>query len=537
MKKKMLFLLFCLFFTYIMAHADLYINEVNSTGKWIEIYNNGSVDIDVSGYTVTRYNNDFSDNTATIPSGTTLAAYGFLVLYQDGSGAPVEGAIACLPYGISTDKFWSAELKDGNGVIVDNTFEVGFPQRVTVTEGKSWARETDGGVNIIAIAPTPGRSNTSPPLADSESKLYINEVNSTGKWIEIYNDEDDAIDMGGYTVARYNNDNAIAQVPIPAGTLIAAKGFLVIYQGEVAPSPIAGAVDCMNYGISSDKFWYVVLKDDEGRIVDNTFNIGFPQTVTVISGKSWARETDGAENIVALDPTPGKSNISEPDYSELKLYINEVNSTGKWIEIYNDEDNVVILRGFTVTRYNNDGGIGVAYIPDRTAIAAKGYLTIYQGGVASSPVKGAIDCMPYGISTDRFMSAILKDGEGRIVDNTFDIGNPQIVTVSDGQSWARETDGSEIIVAQSPTPGLINDYISASISIMEQNVFVYVYEGSLILPENSSQIQLYDINGHPVLSRNTIESSIRLTNIPKGIYIVRFSVSGKMFTQKIVLTY
>jgi len=537
MKQKILFTLFYLFITNVLAHAVLYINEVNSTGKWIEIYNDGTSAVDVSGYTVTRYNNDFTDNTATIPAGTTLAAEGFLVLYQDGSGSPVEGAIACLPYGISTDKFWFAVLKDNNGTILDETFDVGFPQMVVVTEGKSWARETDGGADIAAIDPTPGRSNASPPLENSELKIFINEVNSTGKWIEIYNDEDEAIEMGGYTIARYNNDNAISQVPIPAGTTVAAKGFLVLYQGEAAPSPVEGAVDCLNYGISSDKFWYVVLKDKEGRLVDNTFNIGNPQTVTVLSGKSWARETDGANNIVDLDPTPGQSNTSEPEYSELKLYVNEVNATGKWIEIYNDEDVVVDLGGYSVTRNNNDGGIGIAYIPEGTVIAAKGLLVIYQGSVAPSPVAGAIDCLPYGISANRFMNAILKDNQSRIVDKTFDLGNPQTVTVIDEDSWARETDGAAHLVALEPTPGISNNVISGTSLITEAKFFAFVYHRTLFLPENSSNIQLYSISGQLVLNRNMAESSINLINFNKGIYVVRFMVSGKWFTQKVVLSY
>ena len=684
MRHKILFTFFYLFITNILTHADLYINEVNSTGKWIEIYNSGATAVDVSGYTVTRFNNDFSDNTATIPAGATITANGFLVLYQDGAGSPVAGAIACLPYGISTDKFWSATLKDEKGTIVDETFDVGFPQMVIVTEGKSWARGTDGGAAIVALDPTPGKSNTSPPLQKSELKIFINEVNSTGKWIEIFNDENKTVDMGGYTIARYNNDNAIAQIPIPAGTTIAAKGFIVLYQGEAAPTPTAGAVDCLTYGISSDKFWYLSLKDNEGRIVDNTFNIGNPQTVTVTSGKSWARETDASETIVALDPTPGKSNISKPEFSTLKIYINEVNSSGKWIEIYNDEEEDVDLDGYTVTRNNNDGAIGLAVIPEGTTLTAKGFLTIYQGGAAPSPVKSAIDCMPYGISADKFLSAILKDDQGRIVDNTFDIGNPQTVTVSgnkswaretdgaaiivaldptpgksntsdpdiseltmyinevnpfgkwieiyndtdddieiggfsvvrindddasgtailpegtiitakgylviyqggiapspvegaidclpygisaekfvsaifkddegrlidifavgnphtvtvsEGESWARETDGAETIVASEPTPGLNNDVTSGSIIFTKEKGPVYVYGRTLFLSENISYIQLYSIMGHPVLNRSVTGISIDLTNIPQGIYIVRYTVSGKLFAKKIVLNY
>ena len=534
MKQKILFMLFYLFITNVLMHAGLYINEVNSTGKWIEIYNDGATEVDVSGYTVTRYNNDYMEHTATIPDGTTIAAKGFLVLYQSSAGSPVTGAVDCLSYGISTEKFWGVELRDSDGNMVDDTFDVGYPQQVTVTGGKSWARKTDGGATIEALDPTPGKTNTL-PLEYSDYQIYVNEVNYMGKWIEIYNDEEETIDIGGYTIARYNNDNAIAQAAIPAGTTIAAKGFLVLYQGEGAYLPVAGAVDCLTYGISSDKFWYVVLKDNESRIVDNTFNIGNPQTVTVKSGKSWARETDGAGVIVALEPTPGKSNTSEPEFSDLKIFINEVNAYGKWIEIYNDEEVDVVLDGFSITRNNNDDAIGIAILPEGTTIASKGFLALYQGSVAPPPAEGAIDCLPYGISADKFMNAILRDDQGRIVDNTFDIGDPQTVTVVEGESWARTMDGAAKIETQSPSPGESNNNQSGSSFIPEANVFVFVYDGTLILPENTSQIQLFGISGQLVLSRGVSGDTIDLSNLPKGIYIVRLTVSGKSFGQKIVL--
>ena len=516
--------------TCVWVHGALYINEVNSSGKWIEIYNDGAAAVNVGGYTVTRYNNDYTDNTATIPDGTYIAARRYIVLYQIGSGAPVTGAIACLPYGISTDKFWRVSIKDKSGDVVDDSFDVGFPQMVKVTEGKSWARVKDGGPDINASEPTPGRTNTSGELTPSELKIFINEVNSTGKWIEIYNDEDKEVDLEGYTLARYNNDNAIAQIALPVGAIIEEKGFLVLYQGEAVDPPVDGAIDCMTFGISTDKFWYVVLRDRDSRVVDNTFNIGNPQTVTVGNGKSWARETDGGATIAAFEPTPGKPNTSELEISELQIFINEVNSTGKWIEIYNDEDEEVDLGGFTVIRNNNDGGMGIAFIPEGTTIAAKGLLVLYQGGVVDSPVDGAIDCLPYGISTDRFMNVILKDDQGRIVDNTFDIGNPQTVVVVDGASWARKINGDATIMALDPTPGEENDWITEVEFIKKEDIRAYVYAGTLYLPENTSHIQLYTMSGKLIMSRAMKGTSLTLTTLPKGVYVVRMIVSGKEYT-------
>jgi len=552
MGKKLLFILAFALLTCISGYANLYINEVNSTGKWIEIYNDGSTTVDVGGYFVVRNNNDDATSAAQIPVGTTIAPKGFLTLFQgtESGGtalSPCEGAIDCLPFGISSTKFWNAILKDNNGYDVDNTFDIGNPQTVTVMGGQSWSRKTDGAATIVASDPTPGVANTTtivPPQSDL--KIYINEVNSTGKWIEIYNDEETEVNIDGFSVIRNNNDGAVGIATIPTGTTIASKGFLVIYQGTesggTALSPSDGAIDCLSYGISSSKFMSAVLKDGEGKVVDNTFDIGNPQTVTVNGEKSWARKTDGDAMIVALDPTPGIANTTTilPPYSDLKIYVNEVNSTGKWIEIYNAEETDINVSGYTVTRSNNDGATNKATIPTGTTIASKGFLVIYQGtesgGTALSPCDGAIDCLPFGISSTKFWNAILKDEQGQIVDDTFDIGNPQTVTVSDDQSWARETDGAATVAALDPTPGSRNDGSTGLFQIANQgNVLASVHAGILKLPVNTSSIQLYSISGKTVLNRNIAETLIDLTNFPKGFYIIKLTNLGKSFTQKIVL--
>ena len=384
----------------------------------------------------------------------------------------------------------------------------------------------------MSLEPTPGKPNVSTPET-SDLKIFINEVNSTRKWIEIYNDEDADLDIGKYTVTRNNNTGNVAIAYIPEGVTIAAKGFVTLYQGGVVSSPVPDAIDCLPYGISSDRFISAILKDDQGRLVDNTFDIGDPPAVIVNGGKSWARKTDGSDTIVALDPTPGKSNTSGYEMSDLKIYINEVNATGKWVEIYNDEDEDIDVGGFGVIRHNNDDASGITIIPDKTILAAKGFLALYQAG-NPSPVKGALNCLAYGISADKFMGIILKDARERLIDTTFNIGNPQTVLVLDDYSWARETDGAQKIVALAPTPGLPNHITSNLVINTDKQAFVRA--GTLILPANTSSVQLYTFSGQLVLSRNNSTPSIELKDLPNGIYIVRMTVSGLSHTQKIVLT-
>ena len=528
------------------SEFKVFVNEVNSTGKWIEFYNDENVTVDLSGFNVIRTNNDGTNNFY-LPAKTTIAAKGFLVIFQGPksggtSPSPVNGALDCMPFGISTDRFLSVVLVDTKGLYTDKTFNIGDPQTVTVTGGKSWARETDGAKNIVALDPTPGNPNSN-ELTPSEYKIFVNEVNSTGKWIEFFNGSDKEVNMGEFTITRSNYDGT-SVASIPSSAKIAPKGFLVIYEGTASggtsPSPVEGAIDCMTFGISTDRFMNVVLRDNKGLIADNTFDIGYPQTVTVSSGKSWARETDGAKKILALEPTPGKSNSTQLPHSDLKIFINEVNSTGKWIEIYNSEDKVVNVGGFTVIRNNNDGGMSVAPIPAGKTIAPKGFLVLYQGtasgGTSPSPVDGAIDCLTYGISSDRFMSAVLKDNNGLLVDESFDIDNPQKVQVTGSESWARKTDGSSEIVAQKATPGLPNNtYTNLNpVEIERENIFASIHGGVLWLPEKTTSVKMYGISGNLVLDKEITDTSIDLSGLQKGFYVVRMVVSGKVYGRKVV---
>ena len=341
--------------------------------------------------------------------------------------------------------------------------------------------------------------------------------------------------MGGFTVTRNNNDGGTSIAIIPDGITIEAKGYLVIYQGGTVSSPVEGAIDCMPFGISMEKFMSAILKDKEGRIVDNSFDIGNPQTVKVSDVISWARETDGSAIIIDQEPTAGKSNTSQPEMSGLHIFINEVNAMGKWIELYNDEDTDIDVSEYLVIRNNSDGTVGIAIIPAEKIITAKGFLVLYQGNAVSSPVVGAINCLPYDISADKFMSTVLRDAQMRLVDSTFNIGNPQTVTALEEQSWARKPDGDVSIEAIEPTPGTMNYITSNPIIRREDNVKVFVYAGILYLPENVSHIQLYAISSKLLLSRNVRETSIDVNMLPKGIYIVKLTVSGTIFAKIIVI--
>ena len=63
-------------------------------------------------------------------------------------------------------------------------------------------------------------------------KVYVNEISGNDKWLEIYNDENEAVDLTGYVLQKIDEDGLPADWPIPSGTTIEPKGFLVWTQNS-----------------------------------------------------------------------------------------------------------------------------------------------------------------------------------------------------------------------------------------------------------------------------------------------------------------
>lgn len=148
-----------------------------------------------------------------------------------------------------------------------------------------------------------------------------------GEWVEIYNNSDFAFDLSGWYVwdASGNPDNKIfitAQNTYPAGTVIGAKSWLVVYMNKAVLDNTGDMVklfdsadtliDSYSY-ISSD---YCELKPTPGK--ENSFIVSGTNCGLVPSNKSYARIPDGIGGWVDPVPTPGGPNIlkeGEPQFA------------------------------------------------------------------------------------------------------------------------------------------------------------------------------------------------------------------------------
>ncbi len=126
-------------------------------GEWVELYNNGSITVDVNGWVlydavdthdlvVSISNSDNNDN-PTDAGETTVPAHGFLVVYRNGD------ANFSLNNDGDTLRLYNNAISSG-GVLIDS-----YTYTTTKAEGSSYARIPDGTGTWVDPYPTPGKPN------------------------------------------------------------------------------------------------------------------------------------------------------------------------------------------------------------------------------------------------------------------------------------------------------------------------------------------------------------------------------------------
>ncbi len=128
--------------------------DVNDNPDWIEVYNSGDEDFDISGYILN--DKDVAAGGFEIPAGTIIISKGFYVVDENESGIKVSSGGE------------DVSLSEPNETVIDFTRTPDMTQNV----GLTWAREIDGEGDWKISSPTPGASNGSavnvPPILSAE---------------------------------------------------------------------------------------------------------------------------------------------------------------------------------------------------------------------------------------------------------------------------------------------------------------------------------------------------------------------------------
>ena len=281
------------------AATGLVINEVmpnpnavlDDFGEWFEVYNPGSADVDLKGYTLASAN----DAAYVIPASVVVPAGGFVVLARSGDPAKNGGIAATHAYRSTftlangtTD--WLA-LRDASGASVDSVAwgttspPTGASRGVVnaaadnvVMSGANWATATS--TYGLGDKGTPGAANDGstttppPPPSTGTGAIVINEVladpnavlDTEGEWFEVVNRTAAAVSLQGWKIVSRGDVGHT----ITAAVTVPANGYLVLGRNDNSGTNGGVAVGHVfanvNLGNSSD---HLVLKDGAGATVDS----------------------------------------------------------------------------------------------------------------------------------------------------------------------------------------------------------------------------------------------------------------------------
>ena len=302
----------------------IYINEISGNDNWLEIYSDENEPVHLTGFNIHIIDNEGEFVNWTIPPGTIIDAKGFKVF----------------TVGIRANRDVAFRLFDNEGWEID-FFEVKMIDNLySIGDNRTVGRQTDGDPNLIVFlnGGTKGYSNNNgAPQTYGEGagkRIYINEISGNDKWLELYNDEDEPVDLTGYTIRKIDDVNSANDWTVPAGTIIPAKGFKTWTQY---------VDDGFTWGITAHRDVSFKLFDDEWREID-FFEVRMADDLyTDGDRRTVGRQTDGHLNLIVFlnGGTKNYSNrlgisethLSEEDpFSELKVYPNpftgEIRITG-----------------------------------------------------------------------------------------------------------------------------------------------------------------------------------------------------------------
>ncbi|MFM1768217.1 MAG: hypothetical protein RJA22_746 [Verrucomicrobiota bacterium] len=209
------------------------VDNLGETNPWVELHNSGPTPINLGNYFLaTNFTGSLAD--WNFPPGTVIAPGQHLVLWADGQVEQSTPTQLHTPFALAEDgRLALVRFTGGQLQIVDHLVWSGLGANTSqggAPSGQSFNR-------FVLHQPTPGASNTEPPL-----RVFINEWmarnvngivdiadNSREPWFELHNAEDFTIDLGNY----YLTDNASVptryRIPATGQYRIAPGGYLVVW--------------------------------------------------------------------------------------------------------------------------------------------------------------------------------------------------------------------------------------------------------------------------------------------------------------------
>ncbi|MDP6866800.1 MAG: lamin tail domain-containing protein, partial [Candidatus Poseidoniaceae archaeon] len=329
------------------AQSDVIINEVmadswpsydNGTwpgGEWVELYNNGSSTIDLTGYWL----QDLAGNMITLDESHLVGASAdaaTLLIYPQETRVVAVNATAnsgVLNNGQETLRLYLANGSIGHEVMWSSN-QPGF----------SLEASTTGGMWQYSTYPTPNATNA-PQLSEitSSGDVHLNEILPVstmdgssapdGEWVEFYNGGTTDVDLNGWSII----DGMGNVTYLDPGSIVvnSSQGSTMINAGE------RRLVEFTSDTRLWDNYNHLVVRDSSGAIVDmGHYTTNYGSDVSLLRGQNyhdpWTPSITPSPGQPDPTPTPttGDVKITEvlPDAvgSDSASY-----PSGEWIEIQN----------------------------------------------------------------------------------------------------------------------------------------------------------------------------------------------------------
>ncbi|MCZ6793634.1 MAG: lamin tail domain-containing protein [Planctomycetota bacterium] len=279
----------------------VFINEgllLTAGEPWIELYNAGNEEVDLSGFFVTDDRGALGK--ARLPAGTTISPREWRVLTAVDLGLDFTPMAAGPESPARTFVALSEPAEDGTPLRVIDA--VSFEPEV---EEMAEARIPDGGSTWSARAvPTSGSANR----VDVPDSIVINEImyhpidlNPDAEFLELYNRGDAPVDLSGWRLTSGVN------FEFPQGTVMAPDSYLVVAR---SPSTIrevhglaAGAVLGPNPADEDAVDRFGRLRDDGERVILRDVAGNIADAIRYHDGGQWPTWADGGgSSLELIDP-------------------------------------------------------------------------------------------------------------------------------------------------------------------------------------------------------------------------------------------
>ncbi len=325
---------------------DVAISEINynsesslNCGNWVELYNNSSFDINLSGWKL-KNKDGFS---YTISDNTVVSSHDYLVLYDN----PLKfneffSALSKNQGGFFFDlnnNNDSVKLYNNKGTLVDmavytdeSPYPLGADGTGRTLERKDVSVSGDVASNwmdgCILGSPTEAFSPCNDPVIFSEINYHPSDSHNAGDWVEIRNTSVSDIDISNWQFLDCENNHLFT---VPAGTILNPNENLVI-AGDIGLfnsiySDVTNVIGPFNFGLNND--------GEEIRLKDNYGVI--QQTVIYENVSPWTTLPDGYLYTLEINDISGNMNDADDWFAGCPLGSPASNYTINCLYSINDE--------------------------------------------------------------------------------------------------------------------------------------------------------------------------------------------------------